>query len=153
MTPNELLRPRYRLYATYPGCPYYEGCILIQQSLGATNSPYYEDGMYGQPNAQAMYNPEKYPNNFSKLKWWENRAITDWPEYLRDMQGDVYSVEIGIIEDKPHLLIKDVENKPVYRGFVYLTPATKQEYSEYKGKYYTNKAAIAEGFINQNDIK
>lgn len=152
MTPKELLIPRYRLYAEYPGCPFKAGAMLIQHSLGATNVLYYEDGLYGQPNAQSIYNPENYPNNFVKLEWWEHRSIKDWPEYLRDMQGDVYRVEIRV-DPKPHILILDVEDKTISRDFVYLTPATLEQYFSYKEKFYVDRAEMAESFINQNEIK
>ena len=152
MTPKELLIPRYRLYATYPGCPYNVGTILIQQSLGATNSPYYEDGIYGQPNAQAIYNPENYPNNFAKLEWWQERSIKDWPEYLKTMQGEVYKISIKV---DPYLTIQtlDVEGDAVSIGFEYLTPATLEQYISYKEKFYVDQAQQADSFINQNEIR
>lgn len=153
MTPKELLVPRYRLYATYPNCPFTVGTIFIEKDMGVTNNPYYEVGAFGIHAQPAIYNPEEYPNNFCKLNWWENRAIIDYPEYLRDMQGDVYKLEIVFIEDRPLLQMTDVEGKPVYRGFVYLTPATQGDFFSYKEKYLVDKAQQAESFLNQNEIK
>jgi hypothetical protein len=152
MTPQELLRPRYRLYATYPGCPFKLGSVLIQKDLGATNNPYYEVGMFGLPNQPSLYNPENYPSNFCKLEWWQERSINDWPEYLRPIQGDVYRVEIQV-DPFPRIVLLDVEDESISIGFVYLTPATLEQYISYKEKYYADKAEMAESFINQNDIK
>jgi hypothetical protein len=152
MTPQELLRPRYRLYATYPGCPFKLGSVLIQKDLGATNNPYYEVGMFGLPNQSSLYNPENYPSNFCKLEWWQERSINDWPEYLRDMQGVVYKVIIQV-DPTPRIEIQDVENNPVNRGFVYLTPATLEQYISYKEKYYIDNASQADAFLNQNEIR
>jgi hypothetical protein len=153
MTPKELLIPRYKLYSTYPGCPFELGCVLIQQDLGATNNPYYEVGKYGAPKLPSIYNPENYPNNFIKLNWWEDRTINEYPEYLRDIQGEVYKLEIVFIEDRPLIQLKDVEEQPVYRGFLYLTPTTKDDYFSHKEKYFVDRVQQAESFINQNEIR
>lgn len=134
MTPKELLIPRYRLYEDYPNCPFKVGHVLIQQDLGTTNNPYYEVGKFGLPNQPSLYNPENYPANFVKLGWWEMRAISDWPNYLRDMEGKVFQVSIEI-EPRLHILILDVNGKSINRNFHYLTPASEQEYLQYKEKY------------------
>jgi hypothetical protein len=149
MTPKELLIPRYRLYAEYPGCPFKRGAILIEQQLGATNNPFYEDGMFGQPNAPSVYNPGNYPHNFEKMAWHEKRHLNDFPDYLRDMQGDIYKLEVVTTEGKPHLQITDIDGKRVDRGWIYLTPATKEEYNQYKTKHLDDLDRLAEGFINQ----
>jgi hypothetical protein len=61
-------------------------------------------------------------------------------------------VEIRV-DPKPHILILDVEDKTISRDFVYLTPATLEQYFSYKEKFYVDRAEMAESFINQNEIK
>lgn len=154
MTPKELLIPRYRLYATYPNCPFPHGAILIEQQLGATINPYYEVDTFGRPNAPSLYNPENYPANFYLLDWWEFRNINELPEYLRDRRdGQVFKLEFVVVNGNPRINIVDINGKPIGNTFTYLTPATKEEYICYMEKYYIDQAQQAESFLNQNDIR
>jgi hypothetical protein len=67
MTPEELLRPRYKVIAEFPRIEDFEGCEI--DNIIITLS---EDNLY-----------EKYPHLFKKLGWWEDRKEEDMPMYLK----------------------------------------------------------------------
>lgn len=68
MTPEELLRPRYKVIALFPGSKRKIGEVIHFQDLpGWPTKEYYED----------------YPHLFKKLAWWEDRKPEDMPEYVK----------------------------------------------------------------------
>jgi len=75
LSTEELLATRYKLIADYPHNKYYSvGEIFKHNQIGKeTQLPYY-----------------KYPHLFQKLAWYEERKITDMPEYVKDTSTDNY---------------------------------------------------------------
>lgn len=73
MTPEELLRPRYKVIADYPGNAWEVGLVIPSE---------YHAIKIITDNMIAFY--DKYPHLFRKLEWWEERNIEDMPGYVKD---------------------------------------------------------------------
>lgn len=135
MTPEELLKPRYKVIALWPNSKDTRvGAIMvfdngIQAYLGG-NATFF--------SPLVMINEvKKYPHLFKKLDWWEDRELADLPEYV------CWS------ESKNREITKVVswDNHPAYGNYCYtvessgfknipgeckLMPATEQEYNDFK---------------------
>lgn len=97
---KELLKPRYKVIADYPGNDIPIGYII-------TDVDYY---------TRRNVDFDKWPHIFKKLEWWEDRKPEEMPEYLK-----VKSTK-GIFK------VSDLVSG-VYKNYLmnYL-PATKEEY-------------------------
>lgn len=75
--------------------------------------------------------PTKYPLNFKRLEWWEDRKVEDLPDYVK-----LETVPIPVVvKAKEYIngqrIISD--NGGIYPMTI-ATPATEQEYKEYERK-------------------
>lgn len=130
MTVEDLLKPRYKVIADYPGSNFNIGDIL--------HNPEYFD--------KRNSNLNKYPAIFKPLSWWEDRKPEEMPEYVKFTKeymefkkGDVYKttprkrtdsngefIYFLIDGSKPN---KFIDNKiGVPPNFNQLLPATETEY-------------------------
>src|SRR4051812_40933853 len=73
MSPEELLKPRYKVIADYPKSLYYVGDII---NAGTTS----EDCIYCDREGPRM---RHYPHLFEPLPWWKDRKVEDMPEYVK----------------------------------------------------------------------
>lgn len=121
---EQLMRPRYRLSADYPGNSRPIGFVFTMDKKD-------EEGWY----TTTGYLQEKfftmYPHLFKPLSWWEDRAPEEMPKYLKDVNG---VIEKGVWEKstyKPNTLQFRTENA-VWQGIdivmCMFEPATEQEY-------------------------
>lgn len=120
MTPEQLLKPRYKVIADYPKSIYNIGDII---NAGTTS----EDCIYCDRDGPRM---RQYPHLFKPLQWWEERKGDEPPMYIRS-NGIVYRV------DKWSKSFQDIHwlgclvNKTKYISCEELTPATDAEYEAY----------------------
>lgn len=120
-TAEELLKPRYKLIARYPGCDLNIGTLCTADSDLWVRGNYHLVGK----------DVEKYPHLFKKLEWWEERTPEEMPEYV-NIAGEV----LKIIDWKDNRNGTVIRNKH-YRYSISLPgssvkPATESEYNEYK---------------------
>jgi hypothetical protein len=132
MTVEELLIPRYKVIADFPGNEWEVGVVFekLDKTAGWL-SPCFNINI-----GMRIETAEKYPHLFRKLEWWEERDFDLTGMYIR--VGD---------KDKPHEYYKLVE-KVEYRGFELwgmidptghkhyyplneTFPATEKEYNDY----------------------
>jgi hypothetical protein len=84
---QELLKPRYRVVADYPGSKGDIGDILYQYEFETSVTGMYtfvsnlEIPLQGYNIAPSVI--DKYPHLFQKLEWWQERTIEGMPEYLK----------------------------------------------------------------------
>jgi len=71
MNKDELMKPRYKVIALYPDSPNKIGDIIHVYGQG-----------YIYPD-KVEANFDRYPHLFKKLQWWEEREISELPEYLK----------------------------------------------------------------------
>src|SRR6478752_5959492 len=127
MTPENLLNPRYKVIADYPGCPFKVGQIL--EKVKVASGKEFVRGMFHQP--------EDFPANFKKLEWWEERKPEEMPEYVKSiMQEYTYGVKVGvIIKVKEWARLCDAmyaiqSRKEEYHASCFI-PATADDYNTY----------------------
>lgn len=130
MSTENLLLPRYKVIATWPGMhaePFHLGQIISLQ-------PYEDEDYKGFIHIPIKHIPGSfmregffsgYPHLFKKLEWWEERAIDDMPEYLSCPSRKMFfKVESW---HKSYFII-DGRQKMQYRNYI---PATLAEYEQY----------------------
>lgn len=74
----DLLIPRVKLIAHYPGCPWFVGAILANVEFGC----YQGIGIDGTLKTVDIYEVEQSPLNFKKLEWWEEIPLAELPKYV-----------------------------------------------------------------------
>lgn len=72
LTVEELMKPRYKVIADYPGNFLSVGTIIVTHDIWQD----FTIELWCQSN-------DKYPHLFKKLQWWEERAVEDMPEYVK----------------------------------------------------------------------
>lgn len=122
MTTEELLLPRYKVIADYPGSIFKIGEI-IEQDYMEENRPVFDMEFF-----------LKYPNIFKKLEWWEDRKIDDLPEYVKFIRLDngqlkVVKVTEWIKKDNDIIFSDGINFYSANNGD---TPATREEYEQYQ---------------------
>lgn len=128
MTPEELLRPRYKVIADFPqgAFRFKVGEILEKKGIHFT----------GEAKSINENEINKYPHLFHKLEWWEERQEDEMPEYIRYEDEKIYKVlhwegATAIIKLRP----PDYKLKATM-GFGEYLPSTKEEFEK------QNKEAI-----------
>jgi|SRR6185503_12035353 len=79
---EDLLKPRYKVIADYPFCPFEVGEILYEHE--GKFYVYTDSGRY-------PINPNAFPAIFKELMWWEERKESEMPGYLK-WNGNIYKV-------------------------------------------------------------
>lgn len=94
MTLQELLNPRYKVIADYPGSNLQSNDILIQYTFPETGNYCYltnrDIPLLGKNKRKEEV--ELYPHLFRKLYWYEARDLNDLPLFIK-MKGKAYRVE------------------------------------------------------------
>jgi len=116
---EKLLQPRYKLIADYPS------------NIDDTGTVYEIDLSDGYGIDFEM-TCKKYSHLFRKLEWWEEREVSEMPEYLKDTSdGIVYKVEYrarGTNNIEYRIGISWIS---LHFG-THVKPATEQDYLNYK---------------------
>lgn len=123
---KDLLKPRYKVIADYPGNIHPLGKIHGHNINGTINK---------MPIDEWIEWHEKYPANFKKLEWWEDRELPQMPEYMK-IDGRVVKVKEWSWDyfDKDtfpetRLMCLQVQGDDHdYFEFKEYLPATKEEY-------------------------
>ena len=79
MTPEELMKPRYKVVADYPGNVFEIGSVITflkQIKEGQILIWAYKD------RTVTFSSFDKYPHLFKPLQWWEHREDIEMPEYV-----------------------------------------------------------------------
>ncbi len=126
MTPEELLIPRYKVIADYPGNEIKVGKVF------EPNTDWPESYL------------KKYPHLFRKLEWWEERELGDMPGYVKwveymPINKQKLLPERGMIELAKSIMwgnsIRfEVQSQINIISAEYFLPSTETEYLKYKSK-------------------
>lgn len=128
LSPEELLKPRYKVIADYPSNIHKIGSIIKN-----------DDG--AKFDRIRYYGCAKYPHLFKPLQWWEERKPEDMPEYLKHNLGTIHKTANARYHNK--FLVIMIENyKAKERGAGWtdvsqlwlseFLPVTETEYNEYE---------------------
>lgn len=113
MTPNELLKPRFKVIADYP-----DRQVELNEILIGSNTGIFEGLISGTLMIGSDLN--KYPHLFKKLEWWQDREESDMPEYIVNQTGEVRKMGDFLKQ---------------YNGFLgEFNPSTKEEYEIWKSE-------------------
>lgn len=141
MTPEKLLRPRYKVIADYPQPPFneegdkhkfIEGDILTYLKVNNTMT-FIRTGRCGSMSVgvPCIAHPEKYPKIFQKLQWWEERTEE---ELLGLYVKKKYSPYICTKVNAPigfggkYFVWDNLKNSVPFNNYI---PITKEEYETY----------------------
>ncbi len=135
---KDLMKPRYKVIAPYPYCPYEIGDLVEISDLG-TNfhcTTTREWNVFTEENeSQVNYFSidilDTWSHLFKKLEWWEERSIEEMPMYVKALRDTMKFNEGEVLKvlnwyDYPQACI--FHNN--YHAQV-LTPSTESEYNEY----------------------
>jgi len=121
MTKEELLKPRWKVIADYPGALFEIGYVIAAYENGVA---YIVEG--------DSYSMNDFPALFKKLEWWEERKMEDMPEYIKYVTGTfykhLYKLENGRMYFNQELHDHWIGWLPIDKTFSLYEPATKEEY-------------------------
>lgn len=132
LTKDELLKPRYKVIADYPGNIIPVRSIFwddIESVIIVTPS--------GSNSIQSSYpyrDKDKYPHLFQLLPWWRDREINDYPEYVVDTNLAFHKAKWKI---HPHGLFMYLDDEAdngwhvIDKIMCFYMPATPEEYIAY----------------------
>jgi len=128
MTVDELLKPRYKVIADWPKCPFDMGMILLQDksTVGEVWVLDSELGLSMKDRNFFYGDINKYPHLFKPLQWWEDRRPEDMPEYVKNeiFQDIVKKVDSWYSKEDHYGFMTNV-GFCLTKGY---EPATEQEY-------------------------
>lgn len=120
MTPEELLRPRYKVIADFPYNDRKVGSVINC----STHNPYPQQHL------------DKYRNIYKKLEWWEDREEKDMPKYVKNVNkghGGVFKAIFYMEETSAFFMFLEERSiHPYHPDEKHWLPATKEEYDNYK---------------------
>ena len=119
MTPEELMKPRYKVIADYP---------QSKIKVGDIYTPPVNDEI------DSFWN--KYPHLFKQLQWWEERLPEEMPEYVRwlfDERKDSKSMDGYVVKVRGWM--QNGYSVLTQQGDViasqFFAPATESEYNTF----------------------
>lgn len=135
MSNDELLKPRYKVIADFPqwsAFKHNKGDILFLKGIHFVGS-----GTSKSINEKEIV---LYPHLFKKLEWWEERELSDMPDYVKLIFNDKISFVHKVHKWKSE---RNSDGQPLYHYYnlvdamstgcvVDLEPATKEEYDAYR---------------------
>lgn len=124
---EELMKPRFKVIADYPG-----NMFRVGEILEATEFPKRWAGEKFNLNNN---HPSEYPKIFMELHWWEERKDEDTPQYLkRPKNGVVFEPYHIDIETGYYYEDEKEYNANDYSQLSDVLPATESDYQEYISK-------------------
>lgn len=139
-TPEELLKPRYKLIADYPGCGYEVGTILEVAEDGELYSRIagYQLSVVKIMESEVI----KFSHLIHKLEWWEDREERELPKYIRiikdvmptnrklDSFGETILAGTVILVKRWDVNVPYINSKEFVVA-CYTEPVTKDDYDHY----------------------
>jgi hypothetical protein len=84
MKKEQLLIPRYKVIALWPGCQWSLGSVLIHIGNGNYDCK-------KEPTINGLRNPEYFSANLQPLPWWKDRRVDDMPDYIKNIRtGEIF---------------------------------------------------------------
>ena len=112
MTVEELLMPRYKVIADYPG-------MDDSYEIGEVLKPAYTGIV------------DAYPHLFRKLNWWEERKVEDMPEYVKPIVAPYYIFKVTRFTQDEYCYFIGNNGKEIGEFISRFEPATEQQYNDY----------------------
>lgn len=138
---NDLLKERRKVIAPYPGCLFNVGDVLIfipqfmHRIYGTIESTTHTDVFKNGNNIIPASEVDKYPHLFYKMGWWEDRDMSEMPEYVRCVKSpDLIHIAGGVYKCNWHLpdLAKDENGDWICLTTNCYEIATLEDYNNYQ---------------------
>lgn len=143
MTPEELLKPRYKVIADWPGRSNsslsemvigYVALLSKEARHPVSNNLLSEKLVWQSENGMRSVGVgffDLYPHLFQPLHWWEDRNPEDLPKYLKSMDGKHIKQVIELTSNG--FRVKEEKSRKGYRTCDNnrWLPATLEEYATY----------------------
>jgi hypothetical protein len=124
---NDLLKPRYKVIADYPGNEWKVGDILDR-----------DWGWDGDDEEGFKHHVSDYPHLFKKLEWYEERKLDEMPGHLGCLspvfkwsKGEIIKVDKWIECFGPTLRFYSPDTDKITHHPFSFTPVTAAEYEAY----------------------
>lgn len=151
LSKEELLKPRYKVTAPYPDCPFEVGQIIpmvVKERFPFAfeehidEKEYWFSNLYKHDECSILYSElvfNQYPHLFKPLQWWEDRRPENMPEYVSyKFMSQSKPIFLKVIKHFTNLLaaynqygfITDND----YHSYSKTLPATLEEYQEFQSK-------------------
>lgn len=138
MSIEEILKPRWKVIASYPHCPYMIGDLLKgnDEELHLTTTSCGGGGqLHNVDNCCPANILSVMSHLFGGLGWWQERKPEDMPEYVKHEKGFIAKVKShfcnSLGEENKFGCQLDIETEWNYYSYSRLQPATESEYLEY----------------------
>jgi hypothetical protein len=118
MTNEDLLKPRYKLIATYPKCQYEIGDNFIWEEKNEEQSSFEMFGMF--------------PHIFKRLRWWEDRKPNEMPKFILHKDGGVFEVFQWLLTKNGESWLADTGTEYLYISDI--MPVLESEYISYENE-------------------
>jgi hypothetical protein len=139
-TTEELMKPRYKVIADWPGVAgkVTSGDIIVRD--GAHNGFWVAGEQFTEDKLK------DYPHLFRKLQWWEDRKKEDMPEYVKENEYKIYYSSWVIKGDFLKMILSENPNElqcaeyfVLKNVMCFFEPATESDYSTYLQSQQKNK--------------
>lgn len=129
MTPEELLKPRYKVIADYPGCSCEVGTILIPDESGELMNK--KAGYSWSVTRVLEKDVKKFSHLVQKLEWFQERKPEEMPEYVKSIPEKKGYYEVKKVKQRDGVFIEFDEKFTEWR-VDHCLPATLEEYNAYQ---------------------
>ncbi len=147
---EKLLEQRFKVIADYPHSPYKIGDLVeipdSSTSYHCTTTKAYNsftEEMCDSANYFSILQIENYKHLFRKLEWWEERDISEMPEYVKEEGGKIYLAS-WVLKDKNYpikMILYEAPNElqcaeyyVTKKVMCFFEIATESEYLQYQSK-------------------
>jgi hypothetical protein len=142
---EELLKPRYKVIAGYPGNKFKPGAVLIPNRVdGTVNNEWVTSD---QNDRQCIYgsNLDECPHLFRKMEWFEERIFVDeggeykyveefdlMPQFIKSKStGNIYKVIWYSVDEFGEInCLVETENGSKFIVLADMLPATQKEFEQ-----------------------
>jgi hypothetical protein len=135
-TIEDLLKPRVRVILDYPGSPFANGDILIQD-LRTLKEVWIRVQEFENIRSDRAWISHEYvrlyPEIFKPVQWWEGREPEELPKYVKNAADKiVFRVEYNFDGHTPSdVKTWNVEAPAFWHSLYDLLPSTKEEYDQH----------------------
>lgn len=132
MNVADLMKPRFKVVAMYPYCPWELNEILIPDEDEEMVNP--ATGFVASSKVLSLSDIQLYPHLFRKLAWYEERDVKDMPEYVKIATTNFSELRPnGTIHKVTYWNMNDGANLDDYwYDFTEVLPATQHDYETFK---------------------
>ena len=148
---EDLLKDRYKVIAPYPSSPYEVGDLVeitdIGTSFHCTTTKEWNtfiEEFAPVENYWSIKLIDDYPHLFRKLEWWEDREVSEMPEYVKPAKSPQYIFKVIKFTDG-RVYFQNNNGGTSSQPAGVMLPATESEYLTYTHQSQTPTPKDGEG--------